>query len=207
MQIQMNLHLVALRWSIALEIPLFIIRLSILSHPHPLWCLGCKKKNPTWYLCLDHNLLHLVATPHHDKHFIITLLDHHASPCHCTNHIIATHILMHMWLVLRHCHSLPTPNIGLSLRRQEINFAYWLRRQEFNFAYWLRRQEFNFAYWLHRQEFNFAYWLRRQEINFTGQRSRRRARNNLKRTSSLKKRRLNMKKKTESGRNDYFALT
>jgi hypothetical protein len=69
---------------------------------------------------------------------------------------------------------------------------------------------FNFAYRLHRQEFkkfNFACRLRRQEINFAGQRSRQEARDNLKKTSSLKEKRLNAKKKTKLGGNDYFVLT
>jgi hypothetical protein len=53
---------------------------------------------------------------------------------------------------------------------------------------------FNFAYRLRRQEFNFAYRLCRQEINFAGQRSRQEASDNLKKTSSLKEKKIEREK-------------
>jgi hypothetical protein len=77
----------------------------------------------------------------------------------------------------------------------------------FNFAYRLCRQEFNFAYRLRRQKFNFACRLRRQKINFDGQRSRQEARDNLKKTSSLKEKKIEREKKTKLDENDYFAFT
>ena len=44
MHMQKLCHLVALDKPFSQRFSLFIVRLLILSHPHPLWCLECKTK-------------------------------------------------------------------------------------------------------------------------------------------------------------------
>ena len=46
---QESCHLVAIDKPFSQRFPLFIVRLSILNHSHPLWCLECKPKNGSYH--------------------------------------------------------------------------------------------------------------------------------------------------------------
>jgi hypothetical protein len=62
-------------------------------------------------------------------------------------------------------------------------------------------------FWLHRQEINFAFgFVVKKSTSLDSEVDKKQEMTKSKRASSLKKRRLNVEKEAESGRNDHFAL-
>ena len=69
---QKSCHLVALDKPFSQIFPLFIVRLSILSHSHPLWCLECKTK--TYHIPLPWSSWFLFFSFFFSKLSLITII-------------------------------------------------------------------------------------------------------------------------------------
>jgi hypothetical protein len=131
------IHLVALDNRFNQEFPLFIVRLSILSHLHPLWCLECKTKMVilhiplpwTYFLFFSFFFSKCEALEHL---LVISSLwpSSGSTTWHGTYHFMSTHLAQ--WLVHRF-HQLSKTKLGLSklrndkaLQRRDPSPSVWL---------------------------------------------------------------------------------
>jgi hypothetical protein len=117
-------HLVALDKPFSQRIPLFIVRLSTLSHSHPLWCLKYKIKMALSHIPLPWtHFCFSLSSFLNVKHLII--FSSHPSPWpssrsttwHGTYYFMSTHLAQ--WLVPRF-HQLSKTKLGLSLLQSHV---------------------------------------------------------------------------------------
>jgi hypothetical protein len=140
-------HLVALDKPFSLRIHLFIVQLSILNHPHPLWCLKCKTKMALSHIPLPwaHSYFSLSSFPN-VKHLFVFWSppspwpSSNSTTWHGTYHFMSIHLVQ--WLVPRF-HQLSNTKLGFSERKSggEIQPCRRHPRLRPGFRGWLRRRK------------------------------------------------------------------